>query len=81
VTPTEARKLAEEYFGKWTASGGTVEAPTAPAAPSGRSWWLTARIAAKRCDFRVGMPAPIRGLSGDDGDDTMLGGLSRRAST
>ena len=77
VTPTEARKLAEEYFGKWTASGGTVEAPTAPAAPERKILVVDKPGSPQTAllTFGVGMPRNSADYPATTVMNTMLGGL------
>jgi zinc protease len=77
VTPAEARKLAEEAFGKWTSSASPVSPPQAPLAPERKILLVdkpgspqTALLA-----FGVGLPRSSPDYAATTVMNTMLGGL------
>jgi zinc protease len=77
VTPAEARKLAEEAFGKWTSSASPVSPPQPPLAPERKILLVdkpgspqTALLA-----FGVGLPRSSPDYAATTVMNTMLGGL------
>jgi len=77
VTPAEARKLAEEAFGKWTSSAEPVAPPPAPAVPE-RKILLVDKPGSPQTallTFGVGMPRSSPDYPAATVMNTMLGGL------
>jgi zinc protease len=77
VTPAEARKLAEEAFGKWNSTGGPVEPPPAPAVPD-RKFLVVDKPGSPQTallTFGVGMPRSSPDYPAVTVMNTMLGGL------
>jgi len=77
VTPAEARKLAEEAFGKWTSSAEPVSIPPAPAVPE-RKILLVDKPGSPQTallTFGVGMQRNSPDYPAATVMNTMLGGL------
>ncbi len=77
VTPAEARKLAEEAFGKWTSSAEPVTPPPAPAVPE-RKILLVDKPGSPQTallTFGVGLPRSSPDYPAATVMNTMLGGL------
>jgi zinc protease len=77
VTPAEARKLAEEAFGKWTSSAAPVAPPPAPAVPD-RKILLVDKPGSPQTalvTFGVGMLRSSPDYPAATVMNTMLGGL------
>jgi len=77
VTATEARKLAEESFGKWTSSAAPAPPPPAPAVPD-RKILLVDKPGSPQTallTFGVGMPRSSPDYAAATVMNTMLGGL------
>jgi zinc protease len=77
VTATEARKLAEQSFGKWTSSAAPAPPPPAPAVPD-RKILLVDKPGSPQTallTFGVGMPRSSPDYAAATVMNTMLGGL------
>jgi zinc protease len=77
VTPAEARKLAEEEFGKWESNAGPPKLPAAPAAPE-RKILLVDKPGSPQTallTFGVGFPRSSPDYPAATVMNTMLGGL------
>ena len=77
VTPAEARKLAEEAFGKWTSSASPVALPQAPAVPE-RKILIVDKPGSPQTallTFGVGLPRSSPDYAAATVMNTMLGGL------
>ncbi|MDR3772013.1 MAG: pitrilysin family protein [Terracidiphilus sp.] len=77
VTPAEARKLAEEAFGKWTSSAQPAAPPPAPAVPE-RKILLVDKPGSPQTaliTFGVGLPRSSPDYPAVTVMNTMLGGL------
>lgn len=77
VTPAEARKLAEEAFGKWTSSASAAPAPPAPQAPQ-RKILIVDKPGSPQTallTFGVGFPRSSPDYAATTVMNTMLGGL------
>ncbi len=77
VTPAEARKLAEQAFGKWTSSAQPVAPPPAPAVPD-RKILLVDKPGSPQTallTFGVGLPRSSPDYPAATVMNTMLGGL------
>jgi zinc protease len=77
LTPAEARKLAEESFGKWSSSAQPVTAPPAPAVPERRVLIVDKSGAPQTAllAFGVGLPRNSPDYPAVNVMNTMLGGL------
>ena len=77
MTPAEARKLAEEYFGKWTSSAEPTAAPSAPAAPERKILVVDKPGSPQTAllTFGIGMPRNSPDYPAATVMNTMLGGL------
>jgi zinc protease len=77
LTPAEARKLAEESFGKWTSTAEPVSAPPPPAIPDRRVLIVDKPGSPQTAllTFGVGMPRSSPDYPAVTVMNTMLGGL------